>query len=154
MTEQPAAVVRRFFERYQQAGVDGALELITPETVLVVPPEASAEPDTYEGADGGRRYFAGFEGALDDVRFDLVDVEEIPPDIALAEMRLLGRGDRHRGRADHLPGDHGSRRDDLADRRPCGPQGGPPGDRAQPALVDWSEQRRPASSPGPSRRDP
>ena len=92
MTESPAAVVRRFFERYQQAGVDGALELITPETVLVVPPEASAEPDTYEGADGGRRYFAGFEGALDDVRFDLVDVEETPPDIALAEMRLLGRG--------------------------------------------------------------
>ena len=92
MTESPAAVVRRFFERYQQAGVDGALELITPETVLVVPPEASAEPDTYEGVDGGRRYFAGFEGALDDVRFDLVDVEEIPPDIALAEMRLLGRG--------------------------------------------------------------
>jgi ketosteroid isomerase-like protein len=92
MTESPAAVVRRFFERYQQAGVDGALELITPETVLVVPPEASAEPDTYEGPDGGRRYFAGFEGALDDVRFELVDVEETSPDTAIVEMRLLGRG--------------------------------------------------------------
>jgi ketosteroid isomerase-like protein len=92
MTESPAAVVRRFFERYEQAGVDGALELITPETVLVVPPEASAEPDTYEGADGGRRYFAGFEGALDDVRFDLVEIDETSPDKALVEMRLIGRG--------------------------------------------------------------
>lgn len=92
MTEQPAGVVRRFFERYEEGGVDAALELVTPETVLVVPPEASAEPDTYEGVEGGRRYFAGFEGALDDVRFDLVDVEEIPPNMALAEMTLLGRG--------------------------------------------------------------
>jgi ketosteroid isomerase-like protein len=92
MTESPAAVVRRFFERYQQAGVEGALELITPETVLVVPPEASAEPDTYQGPDGGRRYFAGFEGALDDVRFDLVEIEETSPDEALIEMRLTGRG--------------------------------------------------------------
>jgi ketosteroid isomerase-like protein len=92
MTEPAAAVVRRFFDRYDQAGVDGALELIAPDTVLVVPPEASAEPDTYEGRDGGRRYFAGFEGALDDVRFELVDVEETAPDMVLAEIRLSGRG--------------------------------------------------------------
>jgi ketosteroid isomerase-like protein len=92
MTEPPAAVVRRFFERYEQAGVDGALELVTPETGLVVPPEASAEPDTYQGPDGGRRYFAGFEGALDDVRFELLEIEEASPDMALVEMRLIGRG--------------------------------------------------------------
>jgi ketosteroid isomerase-like protein len=92
MTGSAAAVVRRFFDRYEQAGVDGALELITPDTVLVVPPEASAEPDTYRGHDGGRRYFAGFEGALDDVSFELVDIEATAPEMALVEMRLRGRG--------------------------------------------------------------
>jgi ketosteroid isomerase-like protein len=70
MSESPATVVRRFFERYEQAGVEGALEVISPDAVLVVPPEVSSEPDVYEGLEGGRRYFAGFEGALDDVRFD------------------------------------------------------------------------------------
>jgi glycerophosphoryl diester phosphodiesterase len=31
----------------------------------------AAEPDVYEGHGGARRYFAGFEGLLEDVRFDL-----------------------------------------------------------------------------------
>jgi ketosteroid isomerase-like protein len=92
MSESPATVVRRFFERYEQAGVEGALEVISPDAVLVVPPEVSSEPDVYEGLEGGRRYFAGFEGALDDVRFDLLDLEEPIPGMVLAVMTLSGRG--------------------------------------------------------------
>jgi ketosteroid isomerase-like protein len=92
MSEPPATVVRRFFERYEHAGVEGALEVISPEAVLVVPPEVSSEPDVYEGVEGGRRYFAGFEGALDDVRFELHDLEEPFPGTVLAVMTLSGRG--------------------------------------------------------------
>jgi ketosteroid isomerase-like protein len=92
MSASAAAVVRRLFDRLEQAGVEPALELLAADALLIVPPEASAEPDTYEGHEGARRYFAGFDGVLDDVRFDLHDVEEISEHAVLAKMTLRGRG--------------------------------------------------------------
>jgi ketosteroid isomerase-like protein len=92
MDESPATVVRRLFERYRQAGVEGALELIAPDFMLVVPPEASAEPDTYEGHAGARRYFDGFEGVLEEVGFELLELEEVSTDTVITEMKLSGRG--------------------------------------------------------------
>jgi ketosteroid isomerase-like protein len=52
MSESPIPVVRSFFERADMGGIDGVLELLAPDAVLVVPPEGSAEPDTYRGHDG------------------------------------------------------------------------------------------------------
>ncbi len=70
MSESPAAVVRELFRRINSGDTESALELMAPDVLLVVPPDASAEPDTYEGHDGARRYFAGFDGVLEEVRFD------------------------------------------------------------------------------------
>ena len=92
MSGSPETVVRQLFERINSGGVDSALELITTDARFVVPPEASAEPDTYEGHEGARRYFDGFEGILDDVRFGLIDLEEVAPGTILAAVRLSGRG--------------------------------------------------------------
>ena len=92
MTDSPSAVVRRFFERYEEVGVEGVLEDVAPGAALEVLPETSAEPDVYEGREGLRRYFAGFDGALEDVRFELVDAEDIGPGAALGEVRMTGRG--------------------------------------------------------------
>jgi ketosteroid isomerase-like protein len=92
MSESAAVLVRRLFDRLEQAGVEPALELLAADALLIVPPEASAEPDTYEGRAGARRYFAGFDGVLDDVHFELHDVEEISEHAALAKMSLTGRG--------------------------------------------------------------
>jgi ketosteroid isomerase-like protein len=58
-------VLERMFAAFEEDGVDGALEYIDPEFVAVIGPELSAEPDTYRGHDGVRRYFAGFEGMED-----------------------------------------------------------------------------------------
>jgi ketosteroid isomerase-like protein len=92
MGESPAAVVSRLFDRIREEGVEAALGLVAPDAVLIVPPEASAEPDTYEGHDGTRRYFAGFDGVLDDVRFDLSDVEEVSDVAVIASLTMTGRG--------------------------------------------------------------
>ena len=92
MSGSPETVVRQLFERINSGDVDSALELITTDARFVVPPEASAEPDTYEGHEGARRYFDGFEGILDDVRFGLIDLEEVAPGTILAAVRLSGRG--------------------------------------------------------------
>jgi ketosteroid isomerase-like protein len=92
MSESQVAVVRALFERLNAGEVDGALELLAPDAVFVVPPEASAEPDTYKGHDGARRYFSGFDGVLDDVRFELLEIEQATDDTVLAATRLSGRG--------------------------------------------------------------
>ena len=92
MSESPVAVVRALFERVNAGAVEDALELLAPDAVFVVPPEVSAEPDTYRGHDGARRYFSGFDGVLDDVRFELLDLEEITDDTVVAASRLSGRG--------------------------------------------------------------
>jgi ketosteroid isomerase-like protein len=92
MSESPVAVVRALFERVNAGEIDRALELLAPDSVFVVPPEASAEPDTYRGHDGARRYFSGFDGILDDVRFELLDLEQVTDDRLLAATRLTGRG--------------------------------------------------------------
>jgi ketosteroid isomerase-like protein len=92
MSESPVAVVRALFERVNAGEIDRVLELLAPDSVFVVPPEASAEPDTYRGHDGARRYFGGFDGILDDVRFELLDCDQVTDDTVLAASRLTGRG--------------------------------------------------------------
>jgi len=68
MSEANVEVVRRLFELYAGGGIEPTLELMDEGIVIVIPPEMSAEPDTYRGHEGVRRYFAGFEGMLEDVR--------------------------------------------------------------------------------------
>jgi ketosteroid isomerase-like protein len=84
-------VVRRLFELYASGGVEAALQVMDEQLVIVIPPELSAEPDTYEGHEGARRYFAGFAGMLEDIRYEAL---ELTPegDHVLAHARLAGRG--------------------------------------------------------------
>ena len=92
MGESPVAVVRALFERASSGDVDSVIELLAPDVRFVVPPDASAEPDTYEGHEGARRYFRGFDGVLDDIRFELVELDQVSPDTVLVKTRLSGRG--------------------------------------------------------------
>jgi ketosteroid isomerase-like protein len=92
MSESPAAVVRALFERVNAGAIEEALELLAHDAVFEVPPDASVEPDIYRGREGARRYFDGFDGLIDDIRFDLLGLEEVTHDAVLAESRLSGRG--------------------------------------------------------------
>ena len=85
-------VVQRLFELFGEGrGIEPALEVLHPDVVIDIPPNMSAEPDTYHGHDGARRYFAGFEGMLEDVRYEFFEL--IPEgDHVLARARLAGRG--------------------------------------------------------------
>ena len=91
MSEGNVDVVRRLFEQYASGGVEGALEVMDEDIVIVIPPEVSAEPDTYRGHEGARRYFAGFEGMLEDVRYEMFELIPEGPHV-LARARLAGRG--------------------------------------------------------------
>jgi ketosteroid isomerase-like protein len=83
--------MRRLFAAYEERGVEGVLEWIDPDFEAVVPPELSAEPDVYRGHDGVRRWFAGFEGFLDEVRLVARDFVGCG-DRVLVPAVLKGRG--------------------------------------------------------------
>jgi ketosteroid isomerase-like protein len=84
-------LVRELFRRFGSGGLDHALELISEDSVFEVPGDMSAEPDVYKGHDGARRYFAGFDGLMDDVRFEPLDLEQ-HGDVVIASVRFSGRG--------------------------------------------------------------
>ena len=59
--------------------------------VIVIPPELSAEPDTYHGHEGALRYFEGFDGMLEGIRYEALEL--LPEgEHVLTRIRLAGRG--------------------------------------------------------------
>jgi ketosteroid isomerase-like protein len=91
MSESDAATVRLLFERFGRDGLEQALELVSEDFVVKVPGSMSAEPDVYEGHDGARRYFAGFDGLMEDVRFEPIDIVD-QGEAVIVWLRLSGRG--------------------------------------------------------------
>ena len=91
MREQNVEVVRRLFERYEQDGIDGALETMDEDILIEIPPELSAEPDDYRGHEGARRYFDGFAGMIDDVGYEPIELIQVG-EAVIAHIRLSGRG--------------------------------------------------------------
>ena len=91
MSEENVEIVRRAFEALARGGTDALLEYIHPEFEATTPPGLAAEPDTYRGHDGVRRYFESFSEAMEDIRFDGRRFEEIG-DRVVVEMTLKARG--------------------------------------------------------------
>ena len=84
-------MVRSMLETLNESGVEAALDQIHPDFEGVTPPELSPEPDTYRGHEGVRRYFAGFEGVMDEVRWEADELMEAPDDRVVAGIRLVTR---------------------------------------------------------------
>jgi ketosteroid isomerase-like protein len=91
VSESNVAVVRRLFEQYAEGGIEAALESLGEDLVIEIPPDLSAEPDTYHGHEGARRYFAGFEGMIENVRYEPIELIA-EGDMVLAHVVLGGRG--------------------------------------------------------------
>jgi ketosteroid isomerase-like protein len=91
MDASKVEVARELFRRFGDEGLDAGLELIADDAVFEVPGSMSAEPDVYEGHEGARRYFAGFEGLMEDVRFEPLEFEE-HGDQLIVWIRFAGRG--------------------------------------------------------------
>jgi ketosteroid isomerase-like protein len=70
MSSQNVELVRAGFEALSEGDVEGLLPFIHPEFEVTTSPDLAAEPDTYRGHDGVRRYFDSFYDAMDEVRFE------------------------------------------------------------------------------------
>jgi ketosteroid isomerase-like protein len=91
MASRNVDVVRGMLEAYSRGGSEAVLEFIHPDFHGEVPPEVSAEPDSYDGHEGVRRYFALFSEVIDDLEFEPYEFIEAG-DRVLVVSRLSGRG--------------------------------------------------------------
>jgi ketosteroid isomerase-like protein len=70
MSETNADLVRERFGPMRDGDVEALLPLIHPEFEVTTPPGLAAEPDTYRGPEGIRRYFESFYEVMDRVGFE------------------------------------------------------------------------------------
>jgi ketosteroid isomerase-like protein len=92
MAERNVEIVRALFDGYAERGIDGVLQVVHEDVVIEIPPDMSAEPDSYHGHDGVRRYFGGFDGMLEDVTYDAGELVPVGERFVLAEATMGGRG--------------------------------------------------------------
>jgi ketosteroid isomerase-like protein len=62
-------IVRQLTEAFNDQDMERMLALFGSDFVAEIPPSFSAEPDTYRGHDGVRRYFESFHVAMSEIRF-------------------------------------------------------------------------------------
>jgi ketosteroid isomerase-like protein len=87
-----AATVTSAFDALSSGGVEAMIEYVHPEGVTTTPAELAAEPDTYRGHDGLRRWFDSFYEVMDRIDVTVIDVVEVDPTTAVAALRLDVRG--------------------------------------------------------------
>ena len=87
-----AAIVRQMLDTLNEEGTEAALEWFAEDFHGVVPPELSAEPDSYDGHGGVRRYFDSFHEIVDELRFDAEELVDLGPDTVAARGLITGSG--------------------------------------------------------------
>src|SRR5688572_17000393 len=91
MSQQDVELVREAFAAMERDGLEGLLPRLDPEFEIEVPPELSAEPDVYRGEEGVRRYFRGFEGVMEEVRFEAEDFIDAGDGRVVVPSRMSAR---------------------------------------------------------------
>jgi ketosteroid isomerase-like protein len=91
MGESNVDLVRAAFERFDFDDPEPVLELLSEDFVSEIPSSMSAEPDVYVGHEGVRRYLRAFDGLLEDVRFEPLEMLEEGGRVIVV-LRLIGRG--------------------------------------------------------------
>jgi len=91
MSDDIVALVHEAFAALDEGGVEALVPYVHPDFEGIVPPEVSAEPDTYHGQDGIRRYFTLWAEDIDDLKFEPKELIEAD-DALVIVLRITGRG--------------------------------------------------------------
>jgi ketosteroid isomerase-like protein len=92
MAETNEELIRQGFEAMRAGDPEALTPFIHPDFEVTTPPQLAAEPDTYRGHEGVRRYFESFYEAMDQISFE---AEEF---LAVGELVVVGSVLRTRGR--------------------------------------------------------
>jgi ketosteroid isomerase-like protein len=84
-------LIRESFEDYARDGWETMLPHLAPDFELTTPPGLAAEPDTYRGEEGMRRYWESFNEVMDDIRVEPKEFHEIE-DWVLIPFTMSARG--------------------------------------------------------------
>ncbi|TMK41422.1 MAG: nuclear transport factor 2 family protein [Actinobacteria bacterium] len=91
MSQENVDALRRGFEAINGEDLEALLDFIDPDFAAEIPPELSAEPDTYRGHEGLRRYFRSFQDAMDEIRFEPGRVWDVD-DVVVVAVRVTAKG--------------------------------------------------------------
>jgi ketosteroid isomerase-like protein len=86
-------VVRQMFDAFNSEDIELILAFTHPDFEVEVPSALSAEPDTYRGHDGMRRYWRTFQDAMQEIRFEPERLWNAG-DTVVAAMRITALGRR------------------------------------------------------------
>lgn len=84
-------LMRRAFEDLAEGGVDAMLPYIDEDFEMTTPGNLAAEPDTYVGHDGVRRWFDTFYEAMDRVRIEPQEIAAVGDRVAV-HFHMTARG--------------------------------------------------------------
>jgi ketosteroid isomerase-like protein len=92
MSEADVELMRQGLQAFEREGVEGLVRFIHPDFEMTTPAGLAAEPDTYRGHDGMRRYFDSFYDVMDDIRFEQQGFEDLGERRVLVISTLKARG--------------------------------------------------------------
>ena len=92
MPEENVEVVRRALDALAEEGVEAMTPFVHEEFEMSTPSELAAEPDTYRGHEGMRRWFDSFYEVMDRVGLEAVDLTAVGEDQVVASLRITARG--------------------------------------------------------------
>jgi ketosteroid isomerase-like protein len=70
MSERDVELLRNGFSRLAEEGYESLMPLVHPEFEMTTPPGIAAEPQTYRGEEGLRRWWESFYEVMDEVRVE------------------------------------------------------------------------------------
>jgi len=91
VSQENVQVLREGLAAINSGEIERILAFVHPDFVAIVPEELSAEPDTYRGHGGIRRYFETFQEAMDDINFEGVRFWDAGEQVVVS-VRLTARG--------------------------------------------------------------
>jgi ketosteroid isomerase-like protein len=92
MSEQNGEIVRRFIARINDGDPDAALTEVAADATMDWSTSEAPDSGFYHGHEQWREWLTGRQDAMSDVRFDLDEVIDVPPDRVVVVSHLRARG--------------------------------------------------------------
>jgi ketosteroid isomerase-like protein len=89
--ESNSELMKRALEGFTDQGWESVMPLFADDFELTTPPGLAAEPDTYRGEEGMRRYWESFYEVMEEIRVEPKEFREVE-DWVLVPFRLSARG--------------------------------------------------------------
>ena len=92
MSERDVELLRDGFSTLAVEGYESLMPLVHPEFEMTTPPGIAAEPQTYQGEDGLRRWWESFYEVMDEVRVEPTEFHDAGEGRVVVEAVLLATG--------------------------------------------------------------